>query len=674
MNQKQLRILGIVAIIAIVVVIAMVAIPREQPVVEEPVVEEPVVEEPVVEEEPKEEEPVAEEQADGRIDPPANVEPNMANDPLQARVDAGELPPLNERLPKNPLLVGVREAIGTHGGEIVTWYEGATAPHLKMWLTDPLVRWKEDYSGYEPGLAESFEWSEDGRTIKYTLREGLRWSDGNPFTSEDIRFWWEDLATFPDSGFLPPWWSFNADGTPMEVNIINETQFSFTFKEPNWIQPTIIAQGFWEWEAMKFPKHYVSQFHPKYNPEFTDFVKLREKINWIINPEFPTLNAWVTVQYDPGVRIVLERNPFYWKLDPQGNQLPYIDRIVALRVDEEEVRILRALAGEWDLSFRGIDSRNIPTLLRNQERGNYNVVMLSEGAGAMHAVVVNQDFVGDDYIRELLRNTRFRRAVSVAIDREVINEAIWGGMGTVQQGTISRESPHFAMPEGQALFEEWQQSYSQWDPDLAKQMLDEIGLTERDANGFRLRPDGSPLTLVIDMAGHHVPVAELIRRDLAVVGLNVELRNIAIPEASVRFNSSEWMFNMMGTSELDLWTYPDWVFPVRGNRAWPLQGRWFETGGAEGEQPLEGSPAQILQDLYRKGLTLPTEAERHEIVHEAVRFLLEEGPFFIGTLGGFVSPVLARPELRNVPHFGVLGPWAPASPSNLNITTIFWER
>jgi len=607
------------------------------------------------------------------------VKPNVANDPLKAKVEAGELPPLDQRLPEKPIIVNVREAIGTYGGEIVTWHEGTDAGHIKMWLYDPPIRWKEDYSGYEPGFCEKVEWSEDGRTITYTLRAGLKWSDGHPFTTEDIRYWWEDLANYPDSGYQPPWWSFNADGSTMEVKILNETQFQFIFKEPNWIQPYILAQGNWEWDALMKPKHYLSQFHPKYNKEITDFVLHREKDNYITNPDFPTIYAWVTKIYEDGVRIVLERNPYYWKLDPEGNQLPYIDRIIALRVDDEETRVLKALQGEFDLSIRGINPRNIPVLHENQEKGNYKLLMWSNGAGGWPGMLVNQDHVGDEYIRQLLRDKRFRRAVSVAIDRENINEAIWNGLGTVQQGTITKESPHFATPEGQELFKQWQEFYSQYDPDLANKLLDEIGLTQRDAKGFRLRPDGKPLELVIDVTGWglreiNATAAQLIKQDLEKVGLKVEIRDIPSSEEGVRFNSAEWMFSFAHAAELDLWTYPDWVFPLRGNRAWPLQGRWFETGGKEGEEPYEGSPAKVLNDLYHKGRSLKSEEERHKVVHEAVKYILEEGPFYIGITGGIPEPVIARKNLKNVPQYGVLGPWAPGSPGNLNIITIFWEK
>lgn len=609
-----------------------------------------------------------------------DVKPNLANDPFKKEVEAGKLPPLDKRLPEKPVVVPLREAVGKYGGTIVTWHWNSDASNLKMWLYDPLVRWKEDYSGYEPGLAEKYEWSQDGRVITYTLRKGLKWSDGKPFTTEDIRFWWEDLATYKDSGYSVPWWGRNKDGSPMEVKILNETQFQFIYKEPNWIQPFIIAQGFWEFEPMMKPKHYLSQFHPKYNKQYTDFQKLREKDNWIANPEFPTLFAWKTVEYKDGEQIVLERNPYYWKIDPEGNQLPYIDKIVALRVDDEEVRVLKALKGDFDLSIRGINPKNISTLIKNQDRGNYRVLKWTNGAGGWPGLLVNQDYVGDPYIRDLLRNKKFRQAISMAIDRDNINEAIWNGMGTPQQGTISKESPHFADPEGQKLFQEWQQSYAKYDPETANKLLDEVGLNKKGPDGFRLRPDGKPLVITIDVTSWglrqvNAEAAQLIKKDLGAVGLKVELKDIADgPETDVRFRSAEWMLSFAHAAELDVWTYPDWIFPVRGNRAWPLQGRWFETGGQEGEKPADGSPAKILNDLYQKGRSLPDEQARHKVVQEAVKYLIQEGPFYIGITGGIPEPVIARKNLRNVPEYGVLGPWAPGSPGNLNIITVFYDK
>jgi len=606
-----------------------------------------------------------------------DVKPNLTNDPLKKDVEAGKLPPLDKRLPEKPVVVPLREAVGKYGGTIVTWHWHSNAGNLKMWLYDSLVRWKEDYSGYEPGLAEKYEWSQDGRVITYTLRKGLKWSDGKPFTTEDIRFWWEDLATYKDSGYSVPWWGRNKDGSPMEVKILNETQFQFVYKEPNWIQPFIIAQGFWEFEQMMKPKHYLSQFHPKYNKHYTDFRKLREKDNWIANPEFPTLFAWKTTEYKDGEKIVLERNPYYWKIDPEGNQLPYVDKIVALRVDDEEVRLLKALRGEFDLSFRGINPKNIGILMKNQDRGNYRVLKWSSGYGGWPLLMVNQDFVGDPYMRDLLRNKKFRQAISMAINRDNINEAIWNGMGTPQQATISKESPHFADAEGQKLFREWQKAYAEYDPETANKLLDEIGLNKKDANGFRLRPDGEPLVLTIDITSWCLPkvceeAAPLIKRDLGAVGLKVELKNIPNPETDVRFRSAEWML-FTAAAELDVWAYPDWIFPVRGTRAWPLQGRWFETGGREGEKPADGSPARVLYDLYQKGRSLPDERARHKVVQEAVKYLIQEGPFYIGITGDIPEPVIARKNLRNVPEYGILMAWAAGSPGNLNIVTVFYD-
>lgn len=625
---------------------------------------------------PAQQQPATQGGTGGGVQPSGDVKPNVANDPFKDKVAAGQLPSLDKRLPDNPAVIGVRDAIGTYGGTITTVADGADPGSIKMWLYDPPVRWKEDYTGYEPGLAEKFEWSSDGKTITYTLRKGLKWSDGQPFTSEDFRFWWEDLANYPDSGILPPWWARNADGSPMEFKVLSETEFQFIFAEPNWIQPYILAQGFWEFEAIMKPKHYLSQFHPKYNSQHTDFVKLREMDAWLRNPDYPTPFAWVTSEYQDGERIVLERNPYYWKLDPQGNQLPYIDKIVVLRVDDEEVRLLKTLQGELDFVVRDFSPRNFSTVKRNEDRGNYVVYSWTNGAGSWPGILINQDHVGDPHMRELLRDKNFRRALSMAFDRENVNEAIWSGLGTVQQGTISKESPHFADPAGQKLFQQWQQAWAEYAPEASGKLLDEMGL-KKGADGFRTRTDGKPLEIVIDITGwggrgENAETAELMKNDLAAVGIKAVLRDIPDSETDVRFKSAEWMLSFAHKAELDLWTYPDWVFTVRGNRNWPMQGTWIETGGASGEQPYDGSSAQVLNSLYLKGRELPTEAERHKVVHEAVQYILDEGPFDIGFVGGIPMPVIARKNMKNVPPTGVLGPWAPGTPGNLNIITMFY--
>lgn len=613
------------------------------------------------------------------IQPAGDVKPNPATDPVKKDVDAGRLPPLDRRLPEKPMAIGVREAIGTYGGTINTYHFGADGGMLKMWLYDPPVRWKEDYTGFEPGLAEKWEFTDDGKTVTFTFRKGVKWSDGQPFTTADLVFWWEDLANVKDSGYSPPWWSRHKDGSTMQVKALNENQIQFIFKEPNWNVPYVLAQGFWEWDALMKPKHFLSKFHPKYNPEHKDFVKLREMDDYIRTPGYPTLYGWVTTDYKAGERIVLERNPYYWKIDPQGNQLPYVDKIVSVELQDDQVAVLKALKGEFDLTVRRMHPKNISTLKKNEDRGNYRVVLWTNGAGGWPGMLVNQDYVGDAYIRDLLRNKKFRQALSLAIDRENVNEAVWSGMGVVQQGTVSKESWHFQDEAGKNLFRQWQQSYAKYDPDAANKLLDEVGLNRKDAHGFRLRPDGKPFELWIDVTDWgsrpvNAETASLLIKDFGNVGIKVQLKDVQDAETGPRFDSAEWMLSFAHAAEIDLWTYPDWVFTVRGNRAWPLQGRWYESGGEKGEKPFDGSPAQKLNELYHKGLGVKDIAARHPIVHEAVRLLLDEGPFYIGITGGIPEPVIARKTLKNLAEVGVLGPWAPGTPGNTNFTTLFFAK
>lgn len=606
----------------------------------------------------------------------ANVTPNLASDPLKADVDAGKLPSLDKRLPENPLVVGLREGVGTYGGTLNT----AIFPpegYFQALLYDPPVRWKADYSGYEPGWAEKWEYSSDNRVVTFTIRKGLKWSDGEPFTTGDIMFAWEDLALYPDSGYLPRGWMRNADGSPMEVTAQSEDVFSFTFNEPRGTISDQLAQGYWENAFWMKPKHFLSQFHPKYNSENKDFSQLLAADNYVNTPGYPSLVAWVTTEYQAGQRISMARNPYYWKIDPEGNQLPYADNLVAQYVDDDQVRLLKTLQGEFDVLWRGIAALNLPTLLKNQERGNYQVVQYKQGSGAWPAILVNQNFVGDEYIRTLLRDKRFRQALSMAIDRDNINESVWLGMGTPQQGTITQESPHFASPDGQQLFAEWQQAYAAYDPDKAMQLLDEVGLTNKDGDGFRLGQNGEPLEVTLDITSGggirqvNSDTAQIVRTDWGTVGIKANVIDTPPAQEGVRAESAEWMFSFAQAAELDLWTFPDWVFPTSNSRMWPRVGAWFLSGRQDGEAPAEGSPEDQLLRLYLDGLKIRDFNERNKLIFEAIRIHIDQGPFYIGTVGGLPSIAISRPTLRNYPPMGIIGPSAAGTPGNLDITTIY---
>ena len=626
---------------------------------------------------------VAEEPAAPAAAEPADTDSLYGEAPMLAEmVAAGNLPPVEERLPVEPVVVPVVNEIGQYGGtwHTATWWAGYG--NIKMIAYDPPVRWKADYTGYEPGLFEDWVFNEDGTEVTYYLREGVRWSDGEPFTTDDLRFWWEDLATNEDYGVLQiPWYGFKSTGEPMDVEFVDDYTMVWTWDEPHWITPTILAQGFWESEPLYKPRHYLEQFHPDYS-ESGDWETMELMSNWIENPDHPTLLAWKTERFVPGERTVLVRNPYYWKVDPEGNQLPYIDRMDIELVEDEEIRLLNLSEGKYDASFRdgSYNPLHIPFLAEKAEESGYTMYLnWVNGAGGWPCWLINQDYLGpgddpemDAEIRALLRSVEWRKGVSVAIDRDRLIDVVWDGIGIPQQSTISPQAWHFESEEGRAVFDAWAAADAEYDPDLAASRFEAAGFVDADGDGWRDLPSGKPFQLILDSGdwgGKTVSENSNIElaAQLQAVGIDTIVNDLfGQPEWGLRQREAKYMFRNCHASELDIWTYPDWIFPQRDNRAWPLQGKWRQTGGAEGEEPLPGSAAQRLHALYDQGIAEGDEQRRHEIVWEAIQIHIDEGPFTLGAAGDQPMPVVIKHNFHNVPEVGILGPWAPGSPGNLH--------
>jgi len=601
-------------------------------------------------------------------------------------LDAMDLPPVEERLPDEPQVITPYESIGQYGG---TWdavtYEAGMG-NIKMKFYDPPVRWKPDYTGYEMGLAESFEFNEDGTQLTYHLRPGLKWSDGAPYTTEDWIFWWEDMAMNEDYKVVQvPWWARNEDGTPFTIEFPDEYTIVMTWDTPRWIAPYILAQGFWEWEPLMKPKHFLMQYHPDY--EGTDYDELQLIDKWWETPGYPTIFAWVVDEVIPGERTTFVRNPYYWKVDTEGNQLPYLDYVsVEIQLDEE-VRILNMSQGKYDATFRATtDPRNIPFLQEQAESYGYHIQQgWMNGAGAWPGWLINQDYVGEECgdppgsvpaeeCRDLLRDTNFMKGLSVALNRQRILEVVWNGFGYTTQATISPQSWHFASEEGQAKYEEWKNADAEFDPVLAEEYFDAAGFVDADGDGWRDLPSGSPFVLIIDLntwGGEQVrnESDEIASENWNDVGIKTIINNVQNqPDDGNRGNYGLYMVRGAHISEIDIWTYPDWIFPIRGggegSRAFPMQGLWYSSGGEEGIEPAEGSPAYRLQALYNQGINEPDEEKRHQIVYEAIDIHINEGPFSLGATGDQPMPVVVKDTFHNVSEYGVLGPWAPASPGN----------
>ncbi|MBM3264271.1 MAG: ABC transporter substrate-binding protein [candidate division Zixibacteria bacterium] len=588
---------------------------------------------------------------------------------LAAAVATGDLPPLEERLPDRPLVArhdyAGYERPGSYGG---TWHAFHTGSDLGVWKMvggyAPLIRWNWSCTGLEPGLAESWSFNADGTELTLHLRRGVRWSDGHPYTSRSFAFWYE-LCLDDRHQYVPPVWCL-VDGKPMTVETPDEYTIVMKFAGPNWLVPLWLATGYWWSEEYNIPEHYMKRYHPDINPAYTDFVEFQRHNVSHQNPERPSLWPWRIARIEKGgFRVFLERNPYYFVVDDHGRQLPYIDRIETTLIPEPQVRVLKVLAGEIDCQFRDLDLRDLGLLVKGQERGDYRIKMWKSAAGAEPAVNVNWDDK-DPVLRGLIRDQRFRKALALSVDRERCNEIAYRGLLQPQAATVSREAWHFSDPEGQRLFAEWEKADAGFDLSLANRYLDEMGLVRRDAQGYRLRPDGKRLSMVLDAPASAVALAEndvalIIADGWRKIGIDVVLYTPPGAELKLRRDLGTFTVHLHSEAEMDLFTYPDWVFPTVASYWHPRTGKWYQTGGKEGEAP--SGPMIRLVALYDAIKGESSLEKRHALVREAARIHIDEGPFHIGTVGRKPYPVIVGNDFHNVPDEGILGPWAIVAPA-----------
>ena len=628
---------------------------------------------------------------------------------LAEMVTAGSLPAVDERLPAEPVVTTPFEAVGQYGGTLHTasWWPEVGNVQLYFAVEAP-IKWKADLTGYEPALVASYEWSEDGKTFTMHMREGLKWSDGEPYTSADWKFYWEDLANAPEQKlYSVPAYLRNDDGTPITMAFPDDYTVVWTATDrPLYIDPYFMAQGYWEFaKGMMKPAHYLKAFHPTYT-EGKTWEDMEKADKWWQTPGYPCLFAWcLTTLSDDGQNYSFGRNPYYWRVDTAGNQLPYIDDIQVEIVADEQTRILNCSQGKYDTAFRICGSPNeLPFLYDNAEKGEYHLLEnYMNGAGTWPGYMVNQYYVegGKNYdddtaehateIRDILRDKRFRQALSAGFDRQRVMDVAWGGIGESKNATISPQSWHFASDEGKAVFQKWAEAHITEDLAGANAMLDELGMA-KGADGMRTLPSGDPFELVMDVTDWggslklQVDAATEMKAQWGEnLGINVRINNInGQPDVDTRTNEGLYMIRAVHSAEIDILTYPDWMFPVVNRYYMPLEGRWYAKGGATcteaasegslnpcGVEPPAGSPAQLLQDLYAKARSTAGVEDRHKVVWEAVDVLINEGPFVIGVGGDQLAPVVIKDHMRNILDFGVVGPWAPATPGN-QIASQWW--
>jgi len=570
---------------------------------------------------------------------------------LKLMVEAGTLPKVENRLPENPLVVQPIESIGKYGGTWRRAFTGIKDFHAYgRQIYDPILRWPANPKDeIQPGLAERWEWSVDGKELTLYLRKGLKWSDGEPFTTADITFWWNDIENDPNITPAGPHSEWMINDKPMILEVIDDTTIKLKFDAPNGLAERVgLAFHGCQWplgfERFGFfaPRHYLEQFHPKYNKELTDYAIFEEK-SFDFNTERPVITAWRITGWSPGAtRLVAIRNPYYWKVDPEGQQLPYIDKISLTLFEDVQALNLEAINGNIDFQFRRMSLSNYPVFKENEIKGDYHILTWADAIPSKIVYYFNQS-IDDPGLREIFQNVKFRRAMSLAINRDEINEICYLGLGTSRAFTVVPDSPYY-QPELEKL-------YATYDVKQAEALLDEIGLV-KGADGFRTRMDGSPLEITIegmDWDKASTDEVQLVVSYWNAVGVKTNLklmnRDIYWPRAT----SNEVQVAIWTESRaIDPMVDPIWVFPF-DERSWaaPAYGIWYKSGGKFGQEP----PAEIkvAMDMYNKLKVSVDPAIQLSIAKELVKISVEN-VYNIGTVGLLPNVVVVKNNFKNVPQ------------------------
>jgi peptide/nickel transport system substrate-binding protein len=588
---------------------------------------------------------------------------------LAEAVASGELPPVAERLPSEPLVVDLEakgREFGEQGGTIRTIFTRSRDIRLMVvYGYARLVGYDADYV-IRPDILRDVE-VEDGRVFTFHLREGHRWSDGAPFTTEDFRYWWEDVANDPDLAPAGPPELMLVNGRPPEVTVIDETTIRFAWADPNPRLLPALAQA--RPPFIYRPAHYMKKFHERYaEPDFLaaqiaetrsrNWAQLHNKIDNMYrndNPDLPTLQPWANTSEKNGQRYVLVRNPFFHRIDARGVQLPYADG-VEVEIAAAGLVASKITLGEADLQIRALTFSDAPVLKKGEAEGGYTTFIWQNGAASEIALYPNLNYTDPGW-QALLREPDFRRALSLGIDRRAINKSLFYGLALEHQVAPLPQSPFFT--------DERAQAWAEHDPDRANAMLDALGLDERRSDGTRLLPDGRPLEIVVETAGERPEVSdalELVTEAWRDIGVKLIFRPL---DRDILRNAA-----YQGEAMMPVWygwnngiptpgTPPSDIAPVdQVNFSWPMWGQHFQTKGAAGEPPAI-EPAQRLLELFHAWNEAREDAERTAIWEEMLDIHADQ-IFAIGLVSGAPQPIIVNNRLRNVPEKGIYA-WDPGA-------------
>jgi peptide/nickel transport system substrate-binding protein len=573
----------------------------------------------------------------------------------------GDLPAVENRLPTEPLVMMPYDEIGSYGGKlrgVCIAYESGTS-EVMAWRHANIVRFSDDVRTIVPNVAKSWRWNDDYTEITFTLRKGHRWSDGAPFTADDVVFYMNDIILNKEihKATPSPWGSVGAS-----VQKIDAVTFKFKFTKP-YTGLLYYLGGAGSYFDPWAPMHFLKKFHIKYNPKADEEAKKNGFDGWVqqfgaywnkwkdaivsgpYGMEVPTLESHIMKEALTTQRRVFVANPYYFKIDTAGNQLPYID-LHHERFLEKQLWPLEIMNGNVDQKSQNMPLDIFPTLKENEAKGNYALQLPPGMAGPTFIFNMTAE---DPVLRKIYADKNFRYAMSLAINRDEINEALFLGLCAPEQ----------ALPANVPFVTEADKKFmAAYDPKRANELLDEMGL-KRGSDGIRMRSDGKKLTILWEYTLQYVWSSEfpvLIADYWRAVGVNVLLKEVNTQltrdkqKANTLDITSEWMVpyepNLLSTPKLFVPPYAS---------AWPIMGLpwmdWKTSNGKSGEEP----PAWVkrLWVIADEWVTLVPGSNRYmELGKELIKINLDN-LVVIGTLGNVPLITVVSNSLGNVPDWAV---------------------
>jgi peptide/nickel transport system substrate-binding protein len=599
---------------------------------------------------------------------------------LQEQVTAGTLPPVEQRLPAVPLVDDMKaegKLPGKPGGTLrILIGQGSDARSLVPFEYSRLIVYDDRYR-LVPDIVASFD-VEDGRIFTFHLRPGHRWSDGSPFTSEDFRYYWEDVATNPDLNpdGLPP--ALIVNGTPPKVDIIDPVTVRYSWAWPN--QSFLPALAGAAPLIIFRPAHYLKQFNPNYSSkravslliakakldDWTDLHRQKDDPLFLSNPDMPTLGPWISLTRPGSEAYVAVRNPYYHRVDKDGRQLPYIDRVMLIPQLKSEM-LSNVVSGRSDLQAQGLTLADLPALRQAASKGTIKLDLWPSGRGSELALYPNLN-AADPVWQKLMRDLRFRRALSLAIDRNTINQQIYAGMAKPRANTLLPDSPLFE-PDAQ-------RAWSEFDLARAQELMDAVGLKVDDKYKIRRMSDGRLLSLLVATQGtdpSEVAILRLIQESWRKIGVELMIGaplpsefHDRIVDGRTVMSIAEGLAEGLATAQMN----PVELAPSsEAQLQWPRWGLYERTHGAKGDK-VDMPQAMKLVDLWKTWRDSPKDSDKAAAWRQMVKIHADQ-VFTIGLVGEVPQPVAVNPRLRNIPERDFYN-WEPGAYFGLYRPESFW--